>query len=297
MMDFLFKIIEWLFSPAPLVFLFIAVYILDRNMRKNNGASIKNNLFKRLNESVFVFPKQDRFDISIYGESLKNGSISYIQKKEQFKSNKELLKNLSFEERQAKEFLQFDFYQQYLNRGMDHSFIIERTNEMLSDLSTYDMPVIAICFKVYRGREDVGDIEVHLNAIDKIDNYIEARLKHPEMFDYSTIYSFFYCLAATHFTSDQPLIEVSLKANIQNEISNYLWDRMHGEAQTWFDKAGCDNWHIGQPLKMTFEGDFTRYFIFRDHMLSNPDLSAFDQELEGIKFWMERYDYREIKER
>ena len=69
-----------------------------------------------------------------------------------FFQNKELLKNLSFEERQAKEFLQFDFYQQYLNRGMDHSFIIERTNEMLSDLSTYDMPVIAICFKVYRGR-------------------------------------------------------------------------------------------------------------------------------------------------
>lgn len=281
--------LENLTSPVPLwllIILFIGIwYELNRKRNKENQVKNTDNYYSKLSQPIYKIPIQHKLKLSAYGKTYEESLQSFQEKKAQTDDTEKLWKEVGFEELDAAIIDHMRYYQQYLNRILAPSFIVELTDDKWGHLNTYDEPVDALCLKVFRYNQEVGRIEVQPDTIgNPWAADIEVRLNTPEFFEYSEIYQLFRCIAQTHYNDDEPN-KHKLDNVIHDNLTKHLWNYHHGARTAKFE--GGFNTYEAEPLQMTFTGtcdDYTRVIS----AFTEEGTDLFEAEIQWIKNRAER---------
>ena len=281
--------LDKLFIPIPM-WLFFVLAILTmwelRKYRKKPGVGTvkKKNINDKLNEDVYIFPKQEVFILSKYGDNLEDDLASYNKNAKKSKKGR-----TSFGERRAKIINDFGLYQQFLNQYLSDGFIAERTDSPFAEIDTYDAPSSGVCFDVYKGRTKVGIIEVTDDSLLSEKNYgsrfdakVSVRLDWPGLFDYQTIYSFFLAVARTHFKEEPNEANTSLKLKIQEALTEYLWNVEHREEANSFSSENKQFEH-DRRLEIHFSGTYDTYQIYLDECSQEQMFSREKSAIDGLE--------------
>ena len=281
--------LDKLFIPIPM-WLFFVLAILTmwelRKYRKKPGVGTvkKKNINDKLNEDVYIFPKQEVFILSKYGDNLEDDLASYNKNAKKSKKGR-----TSFGERRAKIINDFGLYQQFLNQYLSDGFIAERTDSPFAEIDTYDAPSSGVCFDVYKGRTKVGIIEVTDDSLLSEKNYgsrfdakVSVRLDWPGLFDYQTIYSFFLAVARTHFKEEPNEANTSLKLKIQEALTEYLWNVEHREEANSFSSENKQFEH-DRRIEINFSGTYDTYQIYLDECSQEQMFSREKSAIDGLE--------------
>ena len=290
--------LDKLFTPIPL-WLFFVLAILTmwelRKYRKKPGVGTvkKKNINDKLNEDVYIFPKQEVFILSKYGDNLEDDLASYNKN-----ANKSKKGRTSFGERRAKIINDFGLYQQFLNQYLSDGFIAERTDSPFAEIDTYDDPISGVCFDVYKGRTKVGIIEVTDDSLLSESNYgsrldakVSVRLDWPGLFDYQTIYSFFLAVARTHFKPEPNEANTTLKLKIQEALTEYLWNVEHREEANSFSSENKQFEH-DKRIEIHFSGTYDSYQIYLDECSQEQMFSREKSAIDGLE---EHFGYKRVE--
>lgn len=275
----------------------IVAYALSKKADKpGTQVSKKKNFKKQLSEQIYFMPEQRNFNLSDYGRDLVDAVKSYSEKLAADGNFKNGWKDLTMTEREAYILAHFDIIQQFLNPVNEH-FIIELKDETVGTLATFaDSPYTAVVLQIYRGKEEIGEIEIDPEIFDDYPTAtVRCRLKYAEMFDYEAVYSLFYKVASIHLDQDDPQATQNLHLQITKYLTHFLWDRLNSSAEADYD--GFD-WHKFEPLQMEFEGQFKNYKDFRSKVLdkeANRDL--FKYEAKHIQNLMDHFGMEEIEKK
>ena len=290
--------LDKLFIPIPM-WLFFVLAILTmwelRKYRKKPGVGTvkKKNINDKLNEDVYIFPKQEVFILSKYGDNLEDDLASYNKNAKKSKKGR-----TSFGERRAKIINDFGLYQQFLNQYLSDGFIAERTDSPFAEIDTYDAPSSGVCFDVYKGRTKVGIIEVTDDSLLSEKNYgsrfdakVSVRLDWPGLFDYQTIYSFFLAVARTHFKEEPNEANTSLKLKIQEALTEYLWNVEHREEANSFSSENKQFEH-DKRIEIHFSGTYDSYQIYLDECSQEQMFSREKSAIDGLE---EHFGYKRVE--
>ena len=274
-----------------LLFIIVIIAINRKADKPGTQVSKKKNFKTQLAQRVYKMPKQEQFDISIYGEVTENAVASYKNKLVESDNLAGVWENFEFAEKEAFILKQFEFIQQYFN-CLDEKFIIERTNETMGTISGFDGPYTAIVLNIYRAEEKIGNIEVEPETFgDSPTAILRCKLRYAEMFQYESVYNLFKSVASVHFDEESPNIQQEFEVEITRRLTHYLWDRLNSDAEAEYD--GID-WHKFEALEMSFTGEFKAYSNYRKNILDRDDpLDVFKAEASSIKNLMEHYGYEQ----
>ena len=253
----------------------------------------KDNLKALLENRVYKLPRQDSFDLALFGEPIMQAFVTASEKLNRAGDLDIAWATFSVEEQEAYILGQFKYIQQFLNSINEH-FIAERTTRTVGWLAGYDMPYSAICLTLYRGEESIGEIEIEDRPFsDNPEAIIRCRLKYADMFDHATVISLFRKVASIHFDQNDLSIQNSLEAKIDAEISNYSWDRLHSNACAKYD--GGHVWHELEPLEMSFTGQFQAIQNFNFRIAKAEGWDIYESERKRIQSYMNDLGYEQIK--
>jgi len=273
----------------------VVAYALSKKADKpGSQVSQKKNFKKQLSERIYFMPEQRKFNLSDYGQHMVDAGKSYSDKLAKDGSFKNGWKDLTMTEREAYLLSHFDIIQQFLNTVNEH-FIIELSDETMGMLNAFsDSPYTAVVLQIYRGKENIGQIEIEPEIFDDYPTAtVRCRLKYAEMFNYETVYSLFYKVASIHLDQDDPQTAHNLYLQITKYLTHYLWDRLNSTAEADYD--GLD-WHKFEPLEMEFKGQFKKYQDYRSAVLDKEaNLDLFKYEAEGIQNLMDHFGMEEVK--
>jgi hypothetical protein len=290
--------LDKLFTPIPMWLFFVLAILTMWELRKYRkkpgvGTVTKNNINDKLNEDVYIFPKQEVFILSKYGDNLEDDLASYNKNAKKSKKGR-----TSFGERRAKIINDFGLYQQFLNQYLSDGFIAERTDSPFAEIDTYDAPSSGVCFDVYKGRTKVGIIEVTDDSLLSEKNYgsrfdakVSVRLDWPGLFDYQTIYSFFLAVARTHFKEEPNEANTSLKLKIQEALTEYLWNVEHREEANSFSSENKQFEH-DKRIEIHFSGTYDSYQIYLDECSQEQMFSREKSAIDGLE---EHFGYKRVE--
>ena len=290
--------LDKLFIPIPMWLFFVLAILTMWELRKYRkkpvvGTVKKNNINDKLNEDVYIFPKQEVFILSKYGDNHEDNLESYNKNAKKSKKGKP-----SFGERRAKILNDFGLYQQYLNQYLSDGFIAERTDSPYTVIDTYDGPEQGICFNVYKGRTKIGIIEVTDDSLLSESNYgsrldakVSVRLDWPGLFDYQTIYSFFLAVARTHFKPEPSEANTSLKLKIQEALTEYLWNVEHREEANSFSSENKQFEH-DRRIEINFSGTYDTYQIYLDECSQEQMFSREKSAIDGLE---KHFGYKRVE--
>ena len=287
---------ENFFKPveAWIIFLLFGLlaYQLNRKADKAGTQFKKDNLKTLLSKRVFKYPKQTKFDLSLYADQSRFSEKLLEAKNENGIITQKVWKGFSYSEKEGFILSEFEYIQQFLNCVNAH-FVVELTNQVHDTLGAYDGPQTAICLKIMRGNEKIGKIEISANLLEDLPTaVVKCKLNFPDMFDYEEVYGLFIKIASVHFDDKCPSTKTDLNAQIHHELIKYTWNRMNSGAEAKYD--GID-WHEAEALQMTFEGNFQKISQFKNMVQQyGDDFDVFKREIDSIKWVMEHYGYEEI---
>ena len=289
MLDFLDDpVSSWLFFG----FAILIIFELRKFQKKAVvGKLKKNNVNDKINEETYIFPKQEVFILSKYGSELEDDLNSFNNISGKSKKSRFELSGM----RKAKVLSDFGFYQQYLNQFLSDGFIVERTDEIYSSISTYDGPDTAICFVVYKGRFKLGIIEVSddnfMNDGQKPKAKITVKFNWPALLDYRDIYSFLIAIARTHFEPEPSETNTNFKLQIQEALTEYLWNIHHREEANSFTSEN-DQFEHERTIQISFSGTYDHYQALLDD--ASPE-QMFSREKSAIDSLQEHLGYKRVE--
>lgn len=272
----------------------VVAYALSKKADKpGTQVSKKNNFQKQLSSRTYFMPEKRKLNLADYGRDLVGAVKSYNDKLTEDGSFKNGWKDLTMTEREAYVISHFDIVQQYIN-SINEDFIVELTDETVGSLDDYsDSPYTAVVLQIYRGQEDIGQIEIEPQIFDDCPMAtVRCRLKYAEMFNYDSVYPLFYKVASIHLDQDDPDGARNLQLQITQTLTKYLWDRLNSTAEADYDG---NHWHKFEDLNMEFKGQFKKLKEFRNIFKDDPaNLDAFEHETQSIKNLMDHFGMEEV---
>ena len=261
---------DFLYTPVPFwVFGILAIstmWELRKYQKKKISVKVKKNkVLAKLNEEVFIFPKQEEIDLSKYDEKNESYLDSFNKKNAKAKTRTGLV---SWEV-EAKIIHDFRYYQQYLNNCLPDGFIAERTENNYSSVEGIDDNTIS--FKIFKGRLDIATVDITQDIFmgDEITGLIgnrpsatiAAKLHYSELFNYDVLNNLLRVLSNTHFEEGAELKNLRLDFERQQFISEHLWSKQN--ERTHNEYAHDENqYEHGMMMIVKFSGTYSKYLQY-----------------------------------
>ena len=245
--------LDFLYTPIPMWLFFVLTILTMWELRKYHkkpvGSKVKKKkIIDRLNEKVFVFPKQEEIDLSQYGSEMEDWLKSFNTKNSKVKTRA----TLDPWEVSAKIIDDFRYYQQYLNVKLPHGFVVERDG-----LSTK--------YKIFCGRIKVADVEVTTDVLTEdihgmVGNRpsvcISAELHFTELLNYVPTKRLLGALADTHMEEGSDVSNLLLNLQVEKCISEHLWKL---QQRSTLNQYTNENIEYEESITVEFRGTYSDY--------------------------------------
>ena len=284
MLDFLDNPVpSWLFYG----FAIVIIFELRRYQKKTVVGKVKKNkILDKLNEDVFVFPKQEEIDLSKYGDDIEDYLTSFNIKNTKTKSRKDI----NIWEVDAKIIHDFRYYQQYLNKSLPNGFIAEQT---LNDLNVAS-------FEIFRGRIKIANIVVsHDHQTDDVNGMkgdrpsagISAKLYYTELLNYGVLKRLLLSLASAHEEDSAELNNLQLKVQIEECITEHLWKLQQRNTINQYatEDTGYESEMI---IDVEFCGTYSNYLRYVKNVGAEKMYSL---ERKRIEYWETEWGYKRVE--
>ena len=105
---------------------------------------------------------------------------------------------------------------------------------------SYDFsPYTAVTLLIYRGKTNVGRIEIEPQTLDDAPAAtIHCSLEYAEMFNYEAAYSLLYKVGSIHLDDEDRYSAENLKLRITQTLTQFLWDRLNSTAELIMNGMG-----------------------------------------------------------